>query len=243
MSVAMPPSHDEAERYIRWTVPVKGGEVPVIADESESRTIVILAHGAGGHMEQKTVEWLASLVRGAGARVVRFNFLYKAQGRSMPDRMPVLMATYRAVIDSVRERLPCDCLVIGGHSMGGRVASMIESEAASAQGLLLFGYPLHPAGQPEKLRDAHLAAIQTPTLQISGTEDLLCTRELMETVASRLNPAIWQIHWIEGADHSYSVKKSSGRSRKEVEAEISSAVRGWLTKISPNLTPNDRPNR
>lgn len=216
---------------IRWTVPTKGGEVPVLVDDSDSRTVVILAHGAGGHMEQKTVEWLAGLVRGAGARVVRFNFLYKAQGRSMPDRMPVLMATYRAVVDSVRERVPLDRLIVGGHSMGGRVASMIESEGKSADGLLLFGYPLHPAGQPEKLRDAHLPAIQTRTLQLSGTADPLCTKELMEETALRLNPESWTLHWIEGADHSYAVKKASGRNRKEVEQEISSALTGWLSSL------------
>jgi len=192
---------------------------------------VILAHGAGSHMEHKTLEWLAGMVRESGASVARFNFLYRAQGKGMPDRMPLLIETYRAVIYSVREKLAPESLIIGGHSMGGRVASMLESEEAAADGLLLFGYPLHPPGQPEKLRDAHLAAIKTPALQINGTQDDFCTPEIMSRVAESLNPAIWKLHWIEGADHSYTVKKSSGRTRKEVESEIVDNLQSWFASV------------
>jgi predicted alpha/beta-hydrolase family hydrolase len=213
---------------VNWMVPVAGGEVPVAADDEARDTFVILAHGAGSHMEQKTVLWLTSLLQKSGVGVVRFNFLYRAQGRSMPDRMPLLMETYRGVIDSVREKVNPKRLVIGGHSMGGRTASMIEAENRSADGLLLFGYPLHPAGQPDRLRDAHLSQIQTPTLQLNGTEDLLCTKEIMDRVAANLNPEVWTLKWIEGADHSYGVKKSSGRTRGDVESDILTSLAGWL---------------
>jgi len=212
---------------MRWNVPVLQAEVPVLADDDVSETVVILAHGAGSHMENKTMEWLAGLVRGAGASVVRFNFLYRAQGKGMPDRMPVLMETYRTVIDSVRDQLQPRRLVIGGHSMGGRVASMVEAEGRTADGLLLFGYPLHPPGQLEKLRKDHLPLIQTPTLQLNGTNDDFCTKETMDALASPLAP-LWRLTWIEGADHSYSVKKSSGRTRRDVEADISQALGAWL---------------
>ncbi len=216
---------------MRWIVQLSGGEIPFLADEETRETVVILAHGAGSHMEHKTLEWLASLARQPGASVVRFDFLYRALGKSMPDRMPVLMETYRAVIGSVRERLAPKRLIIGGHSMGGRVASMIESEGRIADGLLLFGYPLHPPGQPEKLRDTHLPAIKTPTLQINGTRDDFCGPEIMAKVAANLDPDTWTLKWIEGADHSYAVKKSSGRSRKDLEIEIRSALSGWLAKV------------
>lgn len=214
--------------FQRWSVESAGGGVPVIVDDSAASTVVILAHGAGSHMEHKTMEWLAGLVREAGASVARFNFLYRAQGRSMPDRMPVLMDIYRAVIESVRERLAPERLIVGGHSMGGRVGSMIAAEGQSAEGLLLFGYPLHPAGQPEKLRDAQLAAIKTRTLQINGTEDALCSKPIMDEVVARLDRDVWTLKWIEGADHSYAVKKSSGRTRADVEVEIRSALQDWL---------------
>ncbi|MCW5937993.1 MAG: alpha/beta fold hydrolase [Fimbriimonadaceae bacterium] len=210
----------------RWTVPVRDSEVPVMA-EGDGSTVVVLAHGAGSHMEHKTMEWLAGLVRQTGASVARFNFLYRACGRPLPDRMPLLVQTYRAVVDSVRGQLSPKRLVVGGHSMGGRVASVMESEARTADGLLLFAYPLHPPGQPEKLRDAHLASIQTPTLQFSGTRDEFCTRGLMEAVHQRLDAQTWRLHWIEGADHSYSVGRASGRTRKDVEAEIVEALTGF----------------
>ncbi len=212
---------------MRWSVPVRGSEAPILADDEGPDTVVILAHGAGSSMEQKTMEWLAGIVRSSGARIVRFNFLYRAEGRGMPDRMPVLLETYAAVLASVRERLSPARLIIGGHSMGGRVASMLEADGRHADGLLLFGYPLHPAGQPDKLRDGHLPSIQTPTLQFNGTEDDLCTRELMERVAL---PASWTLHWIEGADHSYAVKKQSGRTRAAVAEEILATLTDWMSE-------------
>lgn len=216
---------------MRWNVAVAGGEVPVEADERTGGTVVILAHGAGSNMDSKNILWLASLIEQAGARVARFNFLYRAQGKSMVDRMPVSVATYRSVIDDVRQRLSPDRLIIGGHSYGGRVASMLEAEGKTADGLLLCSYPLHPPGQPEKLRDEHLPKIQTPTLQLSGTDDEFCTRSIMEDVAARLDSTMFELHWIEGVGHSYSVRKGSGRTSKDVAAEMTEAVRLWLNQI------------
>jgi predicted alpha/beta-hydrolase family hydrolase len=212
---------------MRWSIDVPGGELPILADDSDYKTVVILAHGSGSHMEHKTIEWIAGLVRERETTVVRFNFLYRALGKSMPDRMPACVANYRAVIDSVRERLSPETVIVGGHSFGGRVASMMESEGQNADGLLLFGYPLHPPGQPEKLRDAHLSAIKTPTLQLNGTQDELCTKEIMDRIVATLDPVIWHLVWIEGADHSYGVKKASGRTKKDVEHDISDALKTW----------------
>ena len=202
--------------------------MPVVADDQARPVTVILGHGAGSHLDQKTMLWVAERIRNAGAAVVRFNFLYRVQGRGMPDRMPVLVATYRAVVESVRERLEPGCLVLGGHSMGGRVASMLEAEGMAGNGLLLFGYPLHPPGQPEKLRDAHLKDISVPVIQFSGTDDPFCTQAIMERVAPA---STWIIHWIEAADHSYSVRKSSGRSMKGVAIEIESGLRDWFATL------------
>ncbi len=115
--------------------------------------------------------------------------------------------------------------------MGGRVASMIEADGQTANGLILFGYPLHPAGQLEKLRDEHLKQIKTPTLQLSGTEDPLCTKSIMDATAGTLDPDIWTLKWIQGGDHSLAVKKSSGRTREEVEAEIIESITKHLAKL------------
>lgn len=216
---------------MHWTLELAGGSIPVIADDENDETVLILAHGAGGHMEQKNVEWLACLARSCGLRVVRFNFLYRTQGKPIPDRMPVLMDTYKAVMASVRERLKPAKLIIGGHSMGGRVASMLASEGPVADGLLLFSYPLHPPGKQNKPRDAHLYFIRIPVLQFSGTEDEFCERRLMETVHGRLNPRLYTLHWIEGAGHSYSLSKASGRKRPEMEEEIVGAMEEWVGRV------------
>jgi uncharacterized protein len=213
-----------------WTVDSHGVQLPVVADDVARSTVIILAHGAGTGMDSKTLLWLSSFLRDAGVQVVRFNFPYRAQGKSMPDRMPTLIASYRAVIESVRAQLGPGRLIIGGHSMGGRVASMLEAEGKTTDGLLLCSYPLHPPGQLEKLRDAHLSKIQVPTLQINGTQDEFCTPEIMDRIVATLDPDIWTMHWIEGADHGYGVKKISGRTKKEVEAEIRETIGTWISQ-------------
>lgn len=180
-------------------------------------------------MSHKTVLWLEALATKAGLGVVRFNFPYRVLGKSMPDRMPALVKAYRAVVQSVRERIAPDTLILGGHSMGGRVASHVLAEnPGEADGLVLFGYPLHPAGKPEKLRVEHLARIKVPTLQVNGTKDELCTPALMEAARQGLDPKLWRLRWIAEADHSYSVTKASGRTRAEVEDEIASTLAEWM---------------
>ena len=160
-----------------------------------------------------------------GLRVVRFNFPYRDQGSRRIDPMPVLKSSFQQVI--TREREKGEKLIVGGRSMGGRVASMLAAEGLQCDGLLLLAYPLHPAGKPEKLRDAHLAAIRCPVLCVNGTRDPLCDRALMEAVLAKLGKN-WRMHWLEGADHSFNVLKSSGRTAADVDAELASAARSWL---------------
>ena len=117
--------------------------------------------------------------------------------------------------------------------MGGRVASLLAADGFACDGLLLAAYPLHPAGQPEKLRDAHLPALRCPVLCFSGTRDPLCTRDLMSKSLEKVT-APWTQHWLEGADHSFRVLKSSGRTEADVDAEIGAAAREWLEKSVPD---------
>ena len=111
--------------------------------------------------------------------------------------------------------------------MGGRVATLLAAEGLACDGLLLFAYPLHPAGQPEKLRDAHLPQIHAPVLCFNGTRDPLCRRDLMERALAGVR-APWTMHWLEGADHSFHVLKSSGRSDEEVLGEVGEAISKWV---------------
>jgi predicted alpha/beta-hydrolase family hydrolase len=113
--------------------------------------------------------------------------------------------------------------------MGGRVASMLAAEGFECDGLLLAAYPLHPAGQPEKLRDAHLPQVRCPVLCLNGTRDALCRQDLMKNVLQRVS-APWTMHWIEGADHSFHVLRSSGRSNAQVDEEVRQAAGSWLAQ-------------
>jgi predicted alpha/beta-hydrolase family hydrolase len=122
-------------------------------------------------------------------------------------------------------------LIIGGRSMGGRAASMMAAENFNCDGLLLFAYPLHPPGHPEKLRDAHLPSITVPVLCFSGTRDPFITRPLMESVLRKVKTQ-WEMHWIEGADHSFHVLKSSGKTDSQVLEEMAETTNRWVTKIS-----------
>ena len=108
---------------------------------------------------------------------------------------------------------------------------MLAADGLACDGLLLFAYPLHPAGKPEKLRDAHLPQIGVPVLCFNGTRDTLCRRDLMERVVGAIGPQ-WQMHWLEGADHSFHVLKSSGRTDADVLNEVAEASGRWLSLIA-----------
>lgn len=195
--------------------------------DGDGDTLVMLAHGAGGSMSAKTILKLRDLLVEKGLRVARFNFLYKEEGRNMPDRMPKLMERYAEAVEQVRGEAAR--LVCAGHSMGGRTASMLAADQFPMDALLLLAYPLHPPGQPGKLRDAHLPQISVPTLCINGTRDEFCTPELMTEVLTRVSPS-FTMHWLEGADHSYTVnKKATGRTNAEVMAEIGTTIAAWLS--------------
>jgi len=190
--------------------------------------VFVCAHGAGGHKDDRGMTRAAQALEAAGFSVVRFNFPYREKGSGRPDPMPVLKASIAEVVARVREERAPRRLFIGGRSMGGRAASMLAADGFACDGLLLLAYPLHPAGQPEKLRDAHLPTIEVPVLCINGTRDALCERGLMDrTLKSRS----WRMHWLEGADHSFHVLKSSGRTDDDVMAEVGSTARDWRLQL------------
>jgi uncharacterized protein len=212
-----------------WKVPVGGDATTALYEPaaSSSGTVFVCAHGAGGSMSDRATTAAAATMRAHGMDTVRFNFLYKERGSGRPDPMPRLQECITAVVDRVREESTARRLIIGGRSMGGRAASMLAAEGYACDGLLLLAYPLHPEGKPEKLRDAHLPQIAVPTLCLNGTRDALCRRDLMDAVLPRLRPA-FRMHWLEGADHSWHVLKSSGRSDPEILEEAGRVTEEWL---------------
>ena len=212
-----------------WRVSVGADETTAELDRAttgEASVVFVCAHGAGGNMSDRGVLAVAKVLR-ERMDVVRFNFLYKEKRSGRPDPMPLLKRTLEAVVALVRETVRPRTLIIGGRSMGGRAASMLAADGFRCDGLLLLAYPLHPAGKPEQLRDAHLSAIRVPVLCLNGTRDALCRRDLMEAALERVGPN-WTMHWLEGADHSFHVLKSSGRTDPDVLAEIGDASAAWL---------------
>ena len=203
------------------------GSVACAADHIPGAPLLVCAHGAGGSYADRSLLGAAHALGRAGLGVLRFNFSYRERRSARPDRMPLLTATIAAAVEAARRELQPSNILIGGRSMGGRAASMLAAEGFSCEGLLLLAYPLHPPGQLQKLRDAHLPAITVPVLCLNGTRDAFCDRGLMEQVLRGVG-ADWTMHWLENADHGFHVLRSSGRTDVDVLAEVADVTRGWL---------------
>jgi len=220
---------------VSWRVAVDGAETSALYEPAEGnqRAVFVAAHGAGGSMMDRGMASVTATLRRRGLGIVRFNFLYKERKSGRPDPMPTLMKTFASVVDRVRAELGSGVgrLVIGGRSMGGRAGSMLAADGFAADGLLLLAYPLHPAGKPDQLLDAHLPRITMPVLCFNGTRDALCTPDIMRRVLTIVH-APWEMHWLEGADHSFHVLKSSGRTDAEVLAEVGDVSDRWLARLS-----------
>jgi uncharacterized protein len=190
---------------------------------------VILAHGAGNDMTNPLLVAMHEGLARQGYLSVKFNFPYMEQGRRAPDPVPVLEACYRSIIAAVRtdEALRPPQLIIGGKSLGGRIASQLAAQGVAIDGLLLLGYPLHPPGQPEKLRVEHLPRITVPMLFFAGTRDPLCTLELLHQVLKRLVGPV-TLHVIAEGDHSFVVPKRTGRPQEDIYEEIITVSSTWL---------------
>jgi predicted alpha/beta-hydrolase family hydrolase len=192
-----------------------------------SRTIAV-AHGAGVAMDSPFMEYFATKLGEHGFRVARFEFPYMANKRTTgnqkpPDREPVLRETWLKVI----EMLGSEGLVIGGKSMGGRIASLVADET-KVPGLVCLGYPFHPEGKPDQLRVAHLESIKTPTLILQGERDPFGTRE--QVAEYKLSSAI-RIAWLQDGDHSFKPRKSSGRTEVRNWEEAIREIVTWLGKL------------
>ncbi len=189
---------------------------------------VVLAHGAGSTLAAPVLVGVADGLAAAGAATVRFNFPYRERGGRVPDRAPVLEACYRAVLAALRADTACagTPVVIGGASMGGRMATHLAAAGEPVAGLLLLGYPLHPAGRPAVTRSAHLPRIAAPLLFVTGSRDALCPLADLRRVLAGLPQAT--LHVVAEADHSFGVRARSGRTRADVIAEIVTAATAWL---------------
>jgi predicted alpha/beta-hydrolase family hydrolase len=186
------------------------------------------AHGAGAPMDTPFMTFFAAALAARGWRVVRFEFPYMARRRREPkrpppDRQTVLLDTWRHVI----AELGPEQLVIGGKSMGGRIASLV-ADASGVAGLACLGYPFHPAGKPERLRTGHLAELRTPCLICQGTRDTLGSAA--EVAAYNLARSI-RLHWAADGDHDLKPRKASGRSTEQNWTEAVEALDGFFRDL------------
>jgi uncharacterized protein len=197
-------------------------------------TTIMLAHGAGAPVDSASMTATAGALAAAGLRVARFEFGYMAsrrteQGRKPPPRAETLNPEYVAAVAALA---PTGRLVIGGKSMGGRVASMVADELHAAgriAGLLCLGYPFHPPGRPTQLRTRHLTGLQTPTLICQGTRDEFGTRDEVSTYP--LSPAI-RVLWLEDGDHDLRPrKKVSGFTVADHLRTMAQAVAAWVESL------------
>ena len=208
-------------------------DYPAPADRRTGITL-ILGHGAGANQTSPFMVTFATALASRGIDIVTFNFLYSEHGRRVPDPTSRLEMCYRSVIDAVRDRRKSNAerLAIGGKSMGGRLASQVAAAGAGElAGLVFLGYPLHPPGRSDRLRDAHLPAVKAPMLFVQGSRDAFGTPDELQPIIARLRPAA-ELYVVEGGDHSFKVPKRAGVGQQEVYAAIQDYVAEWLRQRS-----------
>jgi predicted alpha/beta-hydrolase family hydrolase len=199
------------------------------AKPKQSGVTLILGHGAGAGQTSSFMVSFSTALAARGIETVTFNFLYMEQGRRLPDSKDKLEACYRAVIETVaRRKSGRGALAIGGKSMGGRIASQVAAAGApEVAGLVLLGYPLHPPGKKDQLRDKHLSEIKAPMLFVQGSRDAFGTPQELRPILKKLKvPA--ELYEVAGGDHSFKVPKSAGVTQADVHKAVQDRIDQWL---------------
>jgi hypothetical protein len=213
----------------RTTALVYTGEEPRLS------AALILGHGAGAGQHSPFMTSFANALAALGADVITFNFLYTERKRRLPDRAPALESCYRAVIAAVHERVDSarHALFAGGKSMGGRIATQVAAadDGLPLKGLVLLGYPLHPPGQSDRLRDAHLPGVARPMLFVQGTRDTFGTPDELAPILARVSPAP-TMHAVSGGDHSFKVSGRDKGKQTAVYEEIQNAITRWMSAVA-----------
>ena len=209
-------------------------ELPLAADRSQGPVtgilerpagafaLCVLAHGAGADMRHRFMQAMADALEAAGVATLRFNFPYIENGRRSPDPAPFLQEAWRAAFAAASARAKGEPVWAGGKSLGGRIASMAVADGMPAAGLVFLGYPLHPPGKPERIRDEHLYRVDVPMIFVEGTRDVFATPDLLAGVIAKLGVRATLIS-IDGGDHSFNVK-GARRDPREIAAALAKPV-------------------
>jgi len=220
------------DRQTRLKIALAGGaSISGLLDTpADAKACYVFAHGAGAGMEHPFMAAFAAGLATRGIAVLRFQFPYMEQGSKRPDAPKVAQASVRAAVEEARHRLPGVALFAGGKSFGGRMTTQAQAAEPlpGVRGIVLVGFPLHPAGKPGIERAAHLAEVQLPMLFLQGTRDALADIALVREVTDRLGPRA-TLHVIDGGDHSFHVLARSGRNDAQVREELLNAMADWAT--------------
>lgn len=216
----------------RFTIETPHGPVPARIGGGGSIGI-LLATGAGTGQDHPASIGLSRRLVDRGYRTMTFEYAYRAAGRSFPDREPKLLDVHRSAAEHLRPQV--DKLVLAGRSMGGRMATILASQGEACDAVVAHAYPLHPAGQPHKLRIEHLLDLRVPTLMVIGSNDALATPELVEAHLQPLAAVTLQV--IGGADHSF---RGNGLGLDEILDDLADRTHDWLIAQLAD-GPDDRP--
>lgn len=213
----------------RFTLQVDGADFTCAYFRPDGATATVaIAHGAGAGMDHPFLIGFSDALNAAGLATMRFNFPYMDQGKRFPDRPPKAIAAWREVMASAEERSDGEPVWACGKSFGGRMASMAVSEGMEAAGLAFLGYPLHPPGKPEKIRDEHLYSVGAPMLFLQGSNDSFARKDLLDAVISKLE-ARATLQSVPDADHSFAVK-GTRRSPQEIGASLAPALVSFIAR-------------
>ncbi len=190
---------------------------------------LVLAHGAGAGMAHRSMAVVAEGLAARGIASLRFQFPYTERGSKRVDPPAIAHAAVRAAVAEAGRRAGSLPIFAGGRSFGGRMTSQAQSlePLDGVRGLVLFAFPLHPAGKPSEDRAAHLASVRLPMLFLQGTRDALADRELLQRTVSRLG-ARASLELVEDADHTFHVAARTGRKDADVMTQILDRVVAWM---------------
>jgi predicted alpha/beta-hydrolase family hydrolase len=209
--------------------PAEGPHLLEVPDDAFA--LLVVGHGAGSPARAPFLDGFCAAAANLGLGTLRFDFPYMAAGRRMPDRAPVLIESVRTAVAAATEAARGLPVLAGGKSMGGRMASMAAAEGGlPVSGLVFLGYPLHPPGKPERLRDEHLANVDVPMLFLQGTRDALARLDLLRPVVERLGPRAELVE-IEGAGHSFR-RPGGPRDAAAIGAGLAEAAASFARRVA-----------
>jgi len=215
------------EERLTFAVPDKGEVSGVYARPARAFATIVVAHGAGAGMDHPFMSGFTRAMNDEGAATLRFNFPYIERGSRSTDRAPVAVDAWRAAFEAAVTRAKADEPVwASGKSFGGRMASMAVAEGMPAAGLVFLGYPLHPPGKPERVRDEHLYGIEVPMLFIEGTRDPFATAEVLDPVLAKLGDRA-TLYPVEGGGHAFETRGPK-RDQREVAAELAPVAAAFM---------------